>query len=341
MNLPNGIILSCSSYELSQEEIKFFKKIKPFGFILFKRNFKNKKQIIKLIKQLKETTLNPNLLIFIDQEGGKVQRLNNEEFTKFPPQKIFGDIYKKNKKNALSLTYKSSYLMGHELKQIGVDVNFSPVCDLLYKTTHEVIGNRSFGVEPNMVLKLSEMFCMGLTDSGIIPVPKHFPGHGRSSDDTHHRSSVISTKLSELEKTDFIPFNNLKNHLFVMLAHITYSDLDKNVATYSKQIIKKLLREKFNFKGLVISDDISMKGISGSLAKRVEKSYSAGCDIILYCHGKLNEIKKIYNYTKLIDKDILNFFTKKLKNSRYKEKNFRKYAADLINYGLIKNKNAT
>ena len=124
-----------------------------------------------------------------------------------------------------------------------------------------------------------------------------------------------------------------------MLAHITYSDLDKNVATYSKQIIKKLLREKFNFKGLVISDDISMKGISGSFAKRVERSYSAGCDIILYCHGKLNEIKKIYNY-EINRQRYFKFFTKKQKTLDVK-KNFRKYAADLIDYGLIKNKNAT
>ena len=336
MRLPDGIILSCSKYQLTQEEIDFFKNINPFGFILFKRNFKDKNQIINLIKQLKKITLNKNLLIFIDQEGGRVQRLNNEEFTEFPPQKVFGDLYNENKDIAIDLAYKSSYMMGLELKEIGIDVNFSPVCDLLYKTTHEVIGNRSFGFNPKMVLKLSEIFCIGLKDSGIIPVPKHFPGHGRSKDDTHFSRSVVRTKLSELEKTDFISFKILKNNLFVMPAHITYTSLDKNIATYSKKIIKKLLRGKFNFKGLIISDDIAMKGLSGRLVKRVEKSYEAGCDIILYCSGKLNEIREIYNHTRLVDKSFFKFFTDELKNIGYKKKKIHNYLVDLINYYLIK-----
>ncbi len=336
MNSPDGVILSCTGCKLNKNETLFFKKINPLGFILFKRNFKDKKQIIDLIKHLKDLTLNSNLLIFIDQEGGKVQRLNNHEFTEFPPQKRFGQIYKKDKKLALNLTYKSAYLMGFELKEVGVDVDFSPVCDLLFKYTNEVIGNRSFGSDPEMVLQLCEQFCMGLEDSGIVSVPKHFPGHGRSIHDTHLNKSIVNTELSELIKTDFIPFNILKKSLIVMLAHITYTAIDKNVATYSSKIIEIFLRKKFHFKGLVLSDDISMKGISGSLIEKVENSYNAGCDVILYCSGTLEEIKEIYPHVRQIKKNTFNFFSKGITKLKLKKKNFRKYKSDLINYGLIK-----
>ena len=132
MKQVDAIILSCFGYELTSNEKNFFKDIYPFGFVLFKRNFKNKKQIRLLSKNIKKATLNPDLLIFIDQEGGRVQRLNNNEFTKFPPQMTFGNIYKKDKKKALELAYKSAYLMGEELNEISIDVNFSPVCDLFF-----------------------------------------------------------------------------------------------------------------------------------------------------------------------------------------------------------------
>lgn len=340
-NLIDGIIISCSGFELSQNEISFFKNINPLGFVLFKRNFRNKDQIKKLIKHLKEITHNNNLLIFIDQEGGRVQRLDNNEFTKFSPQKLFGDIYIKDKDLAVNLTYKSAYLMGFELKEIGVDVNFSPVCDLMHKNSHKVIGNRSFGSDPKMVLQLSDVFCSGLEDAGIIPVPKHFPGHGRSVNDTHLETSTINSELVELEKTDFIPFNFLHKSLIVMLAHITYTSIDKRVATYSKKIIKNFLREKFKFKGLVLSDDISMKGISGSLTEKVENSYNAGCDVVLYCHGILDELKKIYPSVREINKDSMEFFLSKSKKIKFKKKNFRKYRSDLINCKLISETNAT
>ena len=152
MKQIDAIILSCFGYELSSDEKKFFKDINPLGFVLFKRNFKNKKQIKLLIKNIREATLNPDLLIFIDQEGGRVQRLNNNEFTKFPPQMTFGNIYKKDKKMALELAYKSAFLMGEQLKEIFIDVNFSPVCDLFFDNAHKIIGDRSFGSDPELVL---------------------------------------------------------------------------------------------------------------------------------------------------------------------------------------------
>ncbi len=335
MKCNDGVILSCSNYELNLDEINFFKKTNPLGFVLFKRNYKNYEQLKLLIESLKKITLNSNLLIFVDQEGGKVQRFKYGDFLKFPSQSFFGDIYKNDKKKGLDLAYKSSYLMGVELNKVGVNVNFSPVCDLFYEDAHDVIGTRSFGKNPKHVLELSSTFCKGLIDSGIVPVPKHFPGHGRSMFDTHLDSSVVKTTFKELKKTDLVPFNILSDSLMVMLAHIVYSSIDSNVATYSKKIINEILRKDFKFKGLVISDDISMKAISEDLPTKVKKSYDAGCDVVLYCKGDLKEMKSIYPYVKEINQKNFDFFLNRKKNISLKKKNINKFKTELLEYGLL------
>lgn len=336
MNSPEGIILSCSGYELTSDEENFFKNIHPLGFVLFKRNFKNKKQILDLTNHLKLISLNPKILIFIDQEGGKVQRLKNEEYTIFPPQNTFGKLYLENKEIALDLAYKSAYVMGIELKSSNIDVDFSPVCDIHFNYTHDVIGDRSFGSDPKMVLQLSSRFVAGLQDSGIIAVPKHFPGHGRSQNDTHLDQSIVSAELDQLEKIDLIPFNILKDNLMVMLAHIIYEKVDKEVATYSKLIIDDMLRKKFDFKGLVISDDISMKALKDDMTDVVKKSYVGGCDVVLYCSGILDEMKRIYPYVKRIESKLFKYFNKKCDNIITKNKNIGKYKNDLAKYEIIK-----
>ena len=311
MRTPDGIILSCSSLELTKQERDFFKQTYPLGFVLFKRNYVNKNQLRKLIADLKEITLNKNLLIFVDQEGGKVQRFDGEGFTKFPAQKMFGDIYKTNKKKSLELAYKSSYLMGMELKSIGVDVTFSPVCDIFFPDGNEVIGSRSFSENPKAVLNLSREFCRGFNDSDIYPVLKHFPGHGRSKFDTHFKKSIVENSFEEIKKSDLVPFKLLKDEKMVMLAHIIYQNIDNKVATYSEVIIKNILRESLSFKGLILSDDLSMKALSGDIISKVKKTYNAGCDVILYCHGKLNEMLRIYPFSRKIDDEIYNYFISK------------------------------
>lgn len=334
MNNPDGIILSVDNTELTEVEKKFFKRTKPFGFVLFKRNFKNYVQIKNLILELKDSTINKSPLIFIDQEGGKVQRLRGNNFTDFPPQKIFGDLYEINENKALTLSYLTSYLIGNELKEIGVDVNFSPVCDLFFDNAHKIIGNRSFGKNPEVVNKLVSQYCKGLTDSGVFPVLKHFPGHGRSKIDTHNDVSCIKTDLNTLKETDLIPFLCLKEETFVMLAHITYPAIDSEIATYSKEI-NKLLRDYNSFNGLIITDDISMKGLTDNLETIVKRSYDAGCDIILYCSGKIDEMKRIYPLSKPISQKYFNFFQNKLKTIDPKVKQVENIRRELKNEGII------
>ena len=334
MNDPNGIILSVDSTELTDLEKKFFKKTNPFGFVLFKRNFKNFTQIKNLISDLKISTTNKYPLIFIDQEGGRVQRLKGNKFTNFPAQKFFGDLYEVNENKALSLSYLTSYLIGYELKKIGVDVNFSPVCDLLFDDAHKIIGNRSFGHKPENVNKLVIQYCKGLKDCGIFPVLKHYPGHGRSKKDTHNDVSFIRTNLATLKKTDLVPFSSLKEETFVMLAHINYSVIDNEVVTYSKRF-NRLLRDYNGFKGLIMTDDISMKGLTDNLEVIVKKSYEAGCNIILHCNGKIDEMKKIYPLSQPICKKYLNYFNDKYKKLEPKTMQIENIRRELKKEGII------
>ncbi len=306
--IPKGVVLSCNGQKISPNEFNFFSKIKPFGFILFKRNFKSKKQIKNLISDLKSISLNKNLQIFVDHEGGRVQRFNNEEFSTIPPQKIFGDIFKINPKKAKNLAFLYSKLMGVELKEIGVDVNCSPVLDVFFDFGDDIIGDRSFSENPEIVTELAKLYCDGMKDSGIFPVLKHFPGHGRAKCDSHKMLPVISASLKDLEEKDLMPYKTLKDENFLMLAHILYSRLDKKVAPYSKVIIEKILNKMINYQGFILSDDLDMKALEGNIHSKAKNCYKGGCDILLYCSGVLSDMKKIYNISKSLCKKKFEFF---------------------------------
>ncbi len=335
MNVPDGVILSISGCHLTNDESTFLSNTNPLGFILFKRNFINKKQIIQLIADLKTITQNKSALIFIDQEGGRVQRLKNEEFTKFPAQNVFGEIFLKNSDLAMDLAYQTSFLLGYELKKLGIDVNFSPVCDIFYDYGHSVIGDRSFGSNPHIVKKLSKQYCKGLRESGIMPVLKHFPGHGRSHTDTHHNASIVDTEYSELMKTDLIPFSLLKNESLVMLSHIIYLNIDDIVSTYSKKI-NKILRINNKFKGLILTDDISMKALNDQLVLVIKKSYEAGCDVALYCNGDVEEMIEFYPSTKKIKKKYYAYFLNDMLKLEILNHKVGKFKKELMNNKLIK-----
>tara|TARA_B100000963_G_C22543628_1_gene633390 strand:- start:222 stop:1244 length:1023 start_codon:yes stop_codon:yes gene_type:complete len=336
MSIPEGVICSIEGESISKKEYSFFKQTNPLGFILFSRNYSNKKQIIDLINDLKNLTLNKSLFVFIDQEGGRVQRFKNSSFTKFPEQNLFGKIYKKNKAKSEKLSYLNAYLLAYELKKIGVDVNFSPVCDLYFNYANDIIGDRSFGSNPLIVKDLVSQYCKGYRDSGVLPVMKHFPGHGRSLVDTHLEPSEVDVKLDILRKNDFIPFENLKTESLMMLAHIVYTKVDNEVATYSKKI-NKIIRNELLFKGLILTDDISMKALNDDLTVILSKSYNAGCDVILHCSGKLDEIKKLYGHTKKIKKKYYDYFINDILNLKLQKRNISNIKKILSSNNVINN----
>ena len=334
-NEPYGVILSCKGLHLTKQEVTFFSKINPFGFILFSRNFKSKKQLVELIKSLKTVSINQAPLIFVDQEGGRVQRFKNNEFIKYPPQKFFGDIYDADKKRAEKLSYINARLIAYELKEVGVDVNCSPVLDVFFQNGDEIIGNRSFSSDPEIVTTLAKSYCEGFRDGGILPVIKHFPGHGRANVDSHIDLPIISESLEDLEKIDLVPFRSLKSENLLMVAHILYDNIDQKIAPYSKKLMTSLLEESIKFNGLIISDDLSMLALKGSIIERTKNCFKGGCDIVLYCSGNIDEMKKIYDYCEEINKKKIEYFEKCMKKINVRDINIKQYLNELNESGAF------
>jgi len=308
-----AIIFGISSYSLKREEREFFKRIKPWGIILFSRNIKNLDQLKKLVTDIKKTFQDNNFPILIDVEGGKVSRLSNIiELSTFS-QTHFENLYKKNT-NLFLINYKIFInSVCNILNYVGININTVPVLDVKRSYSHDIIGSRSFSSNENTVSKLGNI-CINLYKKNkICSVVKHIPGHGLSKFDSHFKTPIIKASKKELIKKDFKPFKKCKS-IFAMTAHVIYSKYDsKFTATHSKTIIKNVIRNHINFRGILISDDISMKSLKFSLLKNTIKALDAGCNLILHCNGNLKEMKKLSKVIPKIDK-----FTQKITSDFYK-----------------------
>jgi beta-N-acetylhexosaminidase len=311
--IRKAAIISISGISLSKQEIQIFKKEKPWGVILFKRNILTENQVKKLTSSIRKIMKDKKYPILIDEEGGRVSRLsnilNNSKFN----QRCFGDIYKIDKKIGLSIYKTYVDLISSHLKNIGININTTPVLDLYHKKAHEVIGNRSYSENPIIVNELGQACVEFYKNNKIATVIKHIPGHGKANADSHFKLPLVSNDYRSLEKSDFKCFKNVKSH-FAMTGHILYSKIDKkNNVTHSKILIKKIIRKKISFKGILISDDISMKALSYNIVKNAHIALGAGCNLILYCSGKTHETKKLLKEMPYIDS-----FTKKKTSEFYK-----------------------
>ena len=302
---PIPIIFGVKSYKLKKKEKNFFQESNPLGFILFERNCKNYKQTKLLIKDLKKTTSHKYTMIMIDQEGGRVARLKNPNWKLYPSAEYFGIKAKKNLSVAKKLIFKNSIEIAKDLKKLGINMNCAPVLDVKYDFTNNVIGDRSFSSNPRIVSELGKSFCNGLKKIGIIPIVKHIPGHGPSSKDSHKTTPNVDLDLISLNKKDFLPFKKLNKEPAAMIAHIVYNKIDKDIACCSKEIIKKIIRKKIGFKGLLISDDINMKALKGTIKNKVKAILKSGCEIILHCNANIKEMMQIYSSIPLIKNETL------------------------------------
>ena len=302
---PIPIIFGVKSYKLKKKEKNFFQESNPLGFILFERNCKNYKQTKLLIKDLKKTTSHKYTMIMIDQEGGRVARLKNPNWKSYPSAEYFGIKAKKNLSVAKKLIFKNSIEIAKDLKKLGINMNCAPVLDVKYDFTNNVIGDRSFSSNPKIVSELGKSFCNGLKKIGIIPIVKHIPGHGPSSRDSHKTTPNVDLDLISLNKKDFLPFKKLNKEPAAMIAHIVYNKIDKEIACCSKEIIKKIIRKKIGFKGLLISDDINMKALKGTIKNKVKAILKSGCEIILHCNANIKEMMQIYSSIPLIKNETL------------------------------------
>ena len=299
-----SFITGIGSVSLSSKEKKFLRKYKPWGVILFSRNIKSIIQITKLIKEIKKIFKDKNYPILIDQEGGRVNRLrkffNSDPLT----SKYFGDLFLKDK-NKFDIYFKifidkTSYL----LKQIGVNINTVPILDIRCKGSSNIIGNRSFSNNPKIIDKIGNICIKNFQKNNIGTVIKHIPGHGLAKVDSHSLTPIIKKKISYLIKNDFSTFKKKKS-FFAMTAHIIYKDIDKlNTATHSKKIIE-LIRNKIRFKGILITDDISMKSLKYSIKENTLRAFSAGCNLVLHCNGNYKEMLVVANNSPLITKHII------------------------------------
>jgi len=294
-----AFIVGIKSLQLSKNEIDFLKKYKPWGVILFLRNIKSIKQTKSLTDNIRKIFKDKNYPILIDQEGGRVNRLNNIISFDNLTSEYFGNLYEKDKMK-LNIIYKLFIdNTSHLLKLIGANINTLPVLDLRVKGASNIIGDRSFSKNPNTVSKMGDLCIKLFKNNSIGTVIKHIPGHGLAKVDSHNFTPMVNKSIKHLKKYDFSTFKK-KNSYFAMTGHVIYKNLDQlNTATHSKKVIR-YIRDHIGFKNILISDDLSMKSLKNNMKDNTIKAFKAGCNLALHCNGKLNEMKIVAENSPLI-----------------------------------------
>jgi beta-N-acetylhexosaminidase len=290
-------IYGLQGLELTADERAFFRDADPWGFILFARNVDTAKQVARLTMSLRDC-VGRDAPILIDQEGGRVARLKPPTWRKAPPAQVFGDLFLRDPEAGIEATTINHRLLAHELRAVGVDVDCAPVLDLRIPGADAIIGDRAFGETPEPIATLGRAAMDGLMAGGVAPIIKHIPGHGRAEADSHLELPRVETEHGALSETDFAPFKSLADAPMAMTAHIVYSDIDPdNPATTSPDMVSKIIRTEIGFDGLLMTDDLSMKALSGSFRDRTERSLAAGCDLLLHCNGDRKEMQQIAEST--------------------------------------------
>ena len=304
MNNRRAFIVGLKSTEISSKEQLFLKKYKPWGVILFTRNIKNLNQTKKLTSKIRNIFNDKKYPIMIDQEGGRVSRLENIISFKNLTSDFFGKKYVKNKKD-FDIYFKifidkTSYL----LKELGININSVPVLDLKISGSSKIIGDRSFSRDPNIVSKIGDICIQTYKENSIGTIIKHIPGHGLAKVDSHFSTPYINKSLQYLLKNDFKAFKN-KNSFFAMTGHLIFNQIDKdNTVTHSRKMIN-IIRKKVGFRNLLISDDLSMKSLKKGLKINTIDTFKAGCNLALHCNGKLKEMEIVGKNSPLISKFII------------------------------------
>lgn len=287
----SAAIFGCAGEKLTVDEKAFFKDINPYGYILFARNCHSPEQVRSLTDSLRELSGNDQLPILIDQEGGRVARLKEPHWWTPPAAGLLATL--NDDEGSARAIYLVGKLIASQLAELGITVNCAPLADIPVEGSHEIIGDRAYGDEPEKVTRLARAMAEGLHAGGVISVLKHIPGHGRALVDSHHDLPVVKESMAVLESTDFVPFKNLSDLPMGMTAHIVYKALDEeHVATMSPRVID-YIRNIIGFDGLLMSDDLSMKALTGDFSVRAKLTLDAGCDLVLHCNGDMVEMQQI------------------------------------------------
>jgi beta-N-acetylhexosaminidase len=293
-----AFITGVSGTVLSAAEREFIRGMRPWGFILFKRNVEAPDQVSALVDELRNCLGEADAPVLIDQEGGRVARLGPPHWPVYPPGAVFGALYDLDPALGLTAARMSSRLIAADLTNLGISVDCLPLADVPVAGADAVIGNRAYGTEPAKVASIARAVAEGLEQGGVLPVLKHIPGHGRAAADSHFRLPTVDTSKEELELTDFAAFQPLADLPMAMTAHVVFSALDPaHPATTSATIIRQVIRGVIGFQGLLMSDDVSMNALAGSIAERTRAIVNAGCDMVLHCNGKLDEMRDVARET--------------------------------------------
>lgn len=296
-----AFICGCTGLEFSDDERRFLAQSRPWGLILFKRNIDHPVQVAALTREFREIVGRANAPVLVDQEGGRVQRLAAPHWPAYAAAARFERMNASPERKA-ELVRLSAQLMGQDLRACGIDVDCLPVLDVPAPGGHSVIGDRAYAPDPGMVTLLGGAAAEGLMLAGVLPVMKHVPGHGRAGADSHHELPRVEASLAELERADFVPFRALAHLPMAMTAHVVYTALDpERPATTSRKVVQEIIRGSIGFDGLLMSDDLSMKALSGSFTERCEALFSAGVDMALHCNGTLSEARQVAAASPILD----------------------------------------
>jgi beta-N-acetylhexosaminidase len=291
---PRAVVFGCAGTELAMAEARFFAAADPLGFILFARNVDSPAQLRKLVADLRQAVDRPDAPVLVDQEGGRVQRLKPPQWRAAPAPGRFGELARFDLSAAIEAVQLNARLIGAELAELGIDMVCAPSLDLRQPGMHDVIGDRAFSDDPETVVALGRAAIGGFRDAGVLPIIKHMPGHGRSSVDSHLSLPVVDASRAELEGSDFRPFKALADAPWGMTAHLLFRAIDpERPATISPKVIADIVRGHIGFAGMLVSDDLSMQALPGSIAERAAATLAAGCDLALHCNGRMAEMQPV------------------------------------------------
>jgi len=286
-----AVVFGLNGPELTAAEREFFRAAKPLGFILFARNCEQPRQVGALVAALRDSVGRGDAPVLIDQEGGRVARLKPPHWSDYPAPAAIAAL---GGAHASEAAWLGGRLIADDLAQLGITVDCAPVLDVPVAGADPIIGDRAWGTEPRLVAEHGLAVCEGLLSGGVLPVIKHIPGHGRGDVDSHKGLPVVRAPRVELERTDFAPFRALAAMPWAMTAHILYTAIDsERPATMSRRVIDEVIRAGIGFDGVLVSDDLSMQALGGSLRDRARGALEAGCDLVLHCNGVMEEMREI------------------------------------------------
>jgi len=294
MTAPRAVIFGCAGPDLTADERAFFRDADPLGFILFARNVESPERTHRLVEDLRSAVAQADAPVLVDQEGGRVARLRPPHWRRAPSARLLGDLYARDPERGLEAAGLNARLLAADLRSIGADVDCMPVLDLGLPETHAAIGDRAFAARPEPVAALGRAVAEGLMAEGVMAVMKHMPGHGRATVDSHHALPRVDASRELLERTDFLPFRLLSDLPWGMTSHLLFEAVDADApVTVSARAIADIIRGHIGFGGLLLSDDLSMQALGGSLGERAARALAAGCDIALHCNGDRTEMADI------------------------------------------------